>query len=280
MIQPLRIALVSDIHYGKPFQGKAGDQALELLDRFVGFAQETQPDLVIDLGDRINDQSPEEDLKLLEAVAERFHRLDIPRHHLLGNHDVANLSVLDNEQILGASLRNHSLDVAGWHLVFWYGNPKLRPQGFRFEGSELEWLRVDLEATQLPTVIFSHLPLVPSSMVGNWYFEERFARYATYQNWMEVRQVIAGSAKVKLAIAGHVHWNSLQIAEQVIYLTQQSLTETFITSPKASECWGSLDLYPEGFALEVVGNDWIRLGMPFQGKIGTHGARLETAVKV
>ncbi|MFZ2101452.1 MAG: metallophosphoesterase-domain-containing protein, partial [Oricola sp.] len=69
---PVRICVVADIHHGKPSVTKRGDTALALMDDFARFANDARPDFVLDLGDRISDESRDADLVLEKEVAETF----------------------------------------------------------------------------------------------------------------------------------------------------------------------------------------------------------------
>lgn len=278
MPKPLRIALIADIHHGAPHQSKDGAAALGLLERFLGFVEQAQPDLVVELGDRINDLGREEDLRLEAEVAALLKQIRVPRFHLLGNHDLAFLSPEENSQILECETVNRSYDVNGWHVVIWQGDTRSKPEGiFHFGQDELEWLEADLAQAQLPTVLFSHLPIVPSSMVGNWYFEERFAHGTTFSNWPQARRIVQKSGKVAVAMAGHVHWNSLHNADGTVYLTQQSLTEQFVTGQTAG-AWGLLELRSDQLDYQVWGREWLKLSLPLhRPKENTDAASLAIA---
>ncbi|MCB1740212.1 MAG: metallophosphoesterase, partial [Gammaproteobacteria bacterium] len=119
MPEALQIALVTDIHNGKESLTKKGGMALPLLQRFGEFVDEAGPDLVLDLGDRITDVDRDTDRAALAEVAGVFERMRAPRVHLLGNHDCAFMSIEDNAELLGQGLGSSSLDLKGWHLVFW-----------------------------------------------------------------------------------------------------------------------------------------------------------------
>lgn len=49
---------------------KKGSLAPELLDRFAGFVADYEPDMVVELGDRITDTDPEADRAALGAVCQ------------------------------------------------------------------------------------------------------------------------------------------------------------------------------------------------------------------
>lgn len=107
----ITIALITDIHYGPSSHNKAEDfDALGAIDDFVAMAEREGADLLLDLGDRISDRSFEEDARSAAAVVDRLAAFSGPRAHLLGNHDVVNLSIADNERILGQSMQSRIID--------------------------------------------------------------------------------------------------------------------------------------------------------------------------
>jgi len=265
MAQSLRLALIADIHHGRCTETKAGPFALDLLERFVRATNDLHPDLVVDLGDRINDLDRETDLCLLGEVAARFRALRGPRVHLLGNHDQVNLSIADSEAALGVTLRSRTLDVRGWHVVFWYPRSRVGADGlYTIGGDELAWLEANLAATELPSIIFTHVPFDGGSMVDNYYFENSPPGVAGYQNAGLAREVVRRSNKVSMVMAGHVHWNALNVVDGVPYVTIQSLTETFTTSPHPAAAWATLDVTGETLALQIVGRDRLTLSVPLK----------------
>ena len=78
----------------------------------------------------------------------------------------------EGEELLGVSMSSESIDVNGYHLVFWQADTHIdRGYGFQLKIEDLEWLTADLAATSLPSIVFSHVPLDGSDMTGNYYFE-------------------------------------------------------------------------------------------------------------
>ncbi|MEL0020715.1 MAG: hypothetical protein VW709_12645, partial [Rickettsiales bacterium] len=116
-------------------------------------------DLVIDLGDRISDRNPEADRQLTADVAGAFQRVGVPRRHLLGNHDLEFMTAAEGEALLGVSLASESMDIKGYHLVFWQADAQIDArEGFRLPKADLDWLAADLAATALPAIVFTHVP--------------------------------------------------------------------------------------------------------------------------
>lgn len=263
MTETLRLALVADIHHGPEHQTKRGPAALGLLDAFLDFVREWGPDAVIDLGDRVSDIAPDEDRARLAEVAARFQGLNTPRFHLDGNHDVAFMGAEDNAGALGKAPGHASVDIKGRHLVLWNADCRIPwPETFRFRPSDLDWLARDLAATDLPTIVLSHVPLGGGAMTGNMYFQ-RNPEFGGYPDGAAVREVLASTGHVVLGVAGHVHWNGLHTVDGVPHLTLQSLTESFTTDGAPAGAWATLEVDDE-IRWRVYGRDPIALTLPLR----------------
>lgn len=259
----LKIAVVTDIHHGAPKLAKRGDRALDLLDSFLDFCADYGPDLIAELGDRINDRDRETDRVLLWEVAAKFRGLNTPHVHLDGNHDSDFLLPSDNAEALGSG-RHQSRDVNGYHLVFWNASTKIpRPDPFCASDDDLAWLAEDLAATDLPTVIFSHVPFSGGSMTGNYWFQNT-PRHATYPNSAHIRAIVEASDRVILCVAGHVHWNSLHRVNAIPHITIQSLTESSATGGEPAEAWATLEIGAGGIHWRTYGYDPIEVILPMR----------------
>lgn len=264
MRDTVRIHLVADIHHGPDVAVKKGESALRILDGFVRRTNELRPDLVVDLGDRISDIDRETDFGRERDVARIFSGLDVPLRHIVGNHDVANLTVMDNEKALGASLRSNSLDIGGFHLVFWNANTFIPFPG-PCEGalrSDIDWLRSDLERSSLPSVIFTHFPLADPGMAGNYYFEDA-PEYAFDPNARALRDALASWGHVVLCVSGHVHQNIWRSTDDISFFSLHSLTESFCTPGKPSETWGVLEL-GDGVSISTFGLQPMTVSLPLR----------------
>lgn len=217
---------------------------------------------MVDLGDRISNSDLTNDRKHLTEVASAFESLTKECHHLIGNHDVVHLSIEEHEKILGMSLQHHSLDREGWHLAFWNTSCVLHEgEGFILDRDDLNWLAADLAATELPAVVFSHMPVDTGSMVGNYYFERRYEHGEQHRNASLARDLIESSEKVIAVVSGHVHWNQLHFMDGIPHFSLQSLSETFTTHPHAAGSWALLAL-SDMVELEVFGRDAVLYRMP------------------
>ena len=265
----LRIAIVADIHHGAPSHTKRGDTALPLLARFADFVAQETPDLVLDLGDRISDVDAATDERLETEVAEVFARIDVPVHHVCGNHDRDHLDVARNEAILGQALASEVLDMGQWQIALWRADARIwrgeDHRGFRLPETDLLWLSRMAQAAEKPTLVVSHVPVSGHAQTGNYYFQ-RSPQYSTYPEAARARDALA-QARVPLAcLAGHVHWNTVTQVDGIAHMTQQSLTESFTTQGHPAEAWGLMTL-DETIHWQVFGRD------PFEARITPRAAR-------
>ena len=257
----LKLAVVTDIHHGPQSKTKVGSAAIGLLNEFVDFANDWGADIVIDLGDRISDRNNESDRALTADVASIFQRIGTQRRHILGNHDLEYMTVEENEELLGVSMSSESIDAHGYHLVFWQADTHIdRDEGFHLNDDDLKWLAADLGATNLPTIVFSHVPLDGGDMTGNYYFEANteLARYAETE---QIREVLTTAGNVILCVAGHVHWNDLNNVDGIPYISMQSLTESFTTAPKPASAWSTIRIGEE-IHWECHGADPVNIRIP------------------
>ncbi|MEZ5763359.1 MAG: metallophosphoesterase [Xanthobacteraceae bacterium] len=275
-----RIAVIADIHHGRDTATKRGSMALGLLDRFIGTVNAGNAHAVIDLGDRISDESAERDRALQQEVAARFRRIGgKPRHHILGNHDVAKLSLGENAELLDAPLESRSVLIGDVRVVFWQPDVAMtleRPPALR--PGDLAALETLLAADDRPTLLVSHVPLSGHSQAGNYYFE-RNPQFAAYAETAEIRRVLADAPCPLVALAGHVHWNTLTTLDGTPHLTLQSLTETF-TCGEPAACTATIEVDGDEFRWRVDGVERMSLTLPWpKSKIRWRPANVPYAAK-
>ncbi len=257
---------MTDIHFGLDTDTKKGSVALELLGRFLRAAEAVRADALIDLGDRISDIGPSEDLRLARRVGAAFGSTPRKRLHLCGNHDRAFLSAAENAAALGIDTGSRVVELAGARLVLWEPNVRTSPgQGFSLAPGNLEWLEANLVGSFGPTLLFSHVPLSGQSMAGNYWFE-RDPSGAAYRQQPQIREVLARCPGAMAAFAGHVHWNSVTILDGIPHFTLQSLTETFTTYPEPAGSFALLELTDGMLRWAVHGLDPLDVMLPLRAK--------------
>lgn len=265
----LRLALIADIHHGPDKGTKIGSAAVPLMRDVLPELQAVNAHAVIELGDRINDVDHDADIALQREVADQFGLARLKAAHLLGNHDNHQISREEAENAFQRSFASNSFDANGFHIVIWNAHTHLTlERGFHFAPGDLDWLRDDLAATELPTVICSHAPLDNGSMAGNFYFEH-MPQYGGYlDEGPAAREIIERSGKVVLCLAGHTHWNALNVIDGIPYVTIHSLTESFTTNGKPTGAWGVAEI-GETIDIQVFGRDPARYLLP-RREIGVH----------
>lgn len=225
----MRLALFTDQHFGPAasFQGKLRKlthQAASLTERFVcKMNLETKPDVVVNLGDVLEDESEELDAQRYGQFLGLMAGLTCPVEHVIGNHDSARLSDEKLGTMLGTDSHYRSTDIAGVHLVV-LRSVERKDRDVRLPDEQLSWLRADLDRTELPTLVCIHHPLSDLDLTGNRWFEKA-PHICRVANRREAREILEHSGKVRAVFNGHAHWNHLDVVNGIPYVTLQSLIE-------------------------------------------------------
>jgi len=254
----MKLALITDIHHAPD-----GPSIVPHVEAFVAMATSVGADLILDLGDRIDDIDRATDLRLLEELVAAFRRFHGPRLHLLGNHDVVNLTADDHERVLGRRPGHHVYDLGAVRLLLW--EPPVvfhRPRGFDPAGEHLQWLTDMLAADPRPAIVASHIPNSGAAMTGNYYFANN-PTLATYPDHDAIRAAVEGSGAVALWLSGHVHWNSFCVVGNIHHATLQSPSETFTTSSRPALTWAMLEISDGTATLAISGHDPLTVNFPF-----------------
>lgn len=165
----VRLGVIADLHHG------LAPTAMERLDVFMKAVRAEKPDAILQLGD-FNFATSES-----KECLDLWRTFEGPRYHVLGNHDMDFMAKDAVVQAWGMPGRYYSFDFGNFHAVVldrnnlkvndefipyaeanFYVDTSLR--GYA-DSRQLEWLRADLAATDLPTVVFVHQGLgLPTSM--------------------------------------------------------------------------------------------------------------------
>ncbi len=232
--EPVRIAVIADVHAhdtNSPNEYKVMVNWAERVTAFVDAANNWSADVVINLGDYVNgafvmgaELGDLEDADrfpgILDDALAVLTAFDGPIHHVIGNHDVYNLS---KDQILaatGAESTYYSFDLGGFHFVILdaqfdknendYGHIAWMVQGL-IPTIEMDWLQADLAASNLPTVVFVHQPL-----------DSDFALLAggpPIFNHLAVRDVLTADGDVIAVFSGHDHDGNYSEIDGIHYVT-------------------------------------------------------------
>jgi 3',5'-cyclic-AMP phosphodiesterase len=245
----LKVAIVSDIHAGSDNEFIKGTLSFDLLREALTHLTSEKPDVLVDLGDRTNDDHVYDLVKHLEKLGKIFSSFSAPRHHLLGNHDF--LHPVMQRKYLGCNLENHTLELEGWQLVFLNAfdgsvNGKIKQQ-------DLMWLEQTLALSILPAVIFTHQPIDGQDVKGNVLFEP-FPHGLHSEGHEHARAILEASKKVCLVMSGHGHWTHLELVAGIPYLTLDSFVPSAMLN-HATSFYSLLELNDSEIRLRTFGRE-------------------------
>ena len=253
----IRIGVVTDVHSGPDTPVRRGSVALGLVDDFVREMRgRFRPDLVVDMGDRINDRSADEDATHTAQVVQHVSAVGVPAFFLHGNHDVQHLDLPTVTRLLGRTAEYETVDHAGWHVVLLNTqDPTFPGGGGTLSEAQLAWLEEDLRRCRGPAVVFGHHPLDEQDSAAHWYFPTHPGTDLAV-NRGRAREILARSGKVRAVFGGHMHWNHVEVIDGIPYVTVGSLVEVRLTGG-----------VPSGGFAEVVLEDDGRLRVDVRGRL-------------
>lgn len=263
-----KICLITDIHHGKNKYSGVYNNALPLIKKFNDFCDYHNPNVVIELGDRINDSIYEKDFELASEVASAFTKNSFQLFHINGNHDRANLSHRDNQHILNQNIDSELIDLSDCQLAIWRAETKIEIsenfRGIHIRDSDLDWLSKVCEESSKTLLIFSHIPLSGRDQIGNVFFEKN-NELAKYPVSEKIRTILRESSNPTFCFSGHIHQNTYTQVDGISHFSQQSLTETHITKGRMTGSMGLIDI-DQNLSWQVYGIDQIMIEEPIAKK--------------
>ncbi|HEU4412599.1 MAG TPA: metallophosphoesterase [Polyangiaceae bacterium] len=226
----LTVALMTDLHFGPKalFAGKLRKMshlAPALTEGIVAELRErVRPDLLVNLGDDIEDEAPGPDLERYLACQERLRAAGCPLLNVAGNHDTINLTHDDLARAWGRQGHLHyALEVGGYRFVVLH-TVERKDVDVSIDDDQLSWLRAELAAARAPVVVLMHHSASEQDL-GDSYWFSAAPHLALVKNRAELRRVVRESGKVVAVFNGHVHRNHVDVIGGVPYITIQSLIE-------------------------------------------------------
>ena len=192
----LRLGVVSDVHMRSEYREEVTAELTGVVDRWKEF----DPDLVVVLGDLIEDETPELDREHVERVREIL-SFGPPLRILAGNHDVMNLSLETLRSLFGNPLGGVTR-MRGETLVFLNSAaPRLgNPRG-EIADEHIRLLE-RLDPAE-PITIFVHHPLHYRDLSETVWWPTR-PEEAFCGNKTAVNEVLE-DLSVRCVINGHLH---------------------------------------------------------------------------
>jgi 3',5'-cyclic AMP phosphodiesterase CpdA len=260
--EPLHVGIFTDLHAHDTNSPLDGFLMVDWADRLgdcIGAMNAWPADLMIELGDFVNGRfvigaelgDPERIPAILAAVDAVYARFDGPRYYVLGNHDVGDLTKAEFLEVVGAERATDSFDASGYHFVLL--DAQYRPDGSD-RGDEfwympgfvpepvLDWLRADLAATDLPTIVCLHQRL-------DLEYEARHGGPEVL-NYQAVRDVLVADGDVVAVFQGHDHWGGYACIDGIHYVTFTALIGRI---EGKLPTWAYVTLDPASRTIEIVG---------------------------
>jgi 3',5'-cyclic AMP phosphodiesterase CpdA len=228
----LTLALVSDLHFGPEarFGGKLRKltaHAGDLTRAFVARMNEVvRPDLVVNLGDDIEDESAAVDRARYAEAVGLLRGCQAELVHVAGNHDTINLGAADLLEVWGKPPGGElygSFDRAGWHFLVLHTRER-KDHDVSLGEAQLAWAAADLAAHPGPVVVLMHHSAADQDLTGNRWFEGS-PHLCLVRERRKLRALLEAHGDVRLVLNGHLHWNHLDVIAGIPYVTVQSLVE-------------------------------------------------------
>ncbi len=230
MADGITLGIVTDLHFGPEAWHEGKLRKLTHLG--PGLAKEfvrrmnddVRPDLVINLGDDIEDESRDADLVRYGECQAILAGARAPLVNVAGNHDLIHLNRDDLNRSWGRSgPLYYSFELGGWHFVVLHTIER-QEVDVRVPDVQLDWLRADLAAGQGPVLVLMHHSASEQSLDDSRWWPGR-SHLALVKERADLRRIFKESGRVRAVYNGHLHWNHLDVIDGIAYVTVQSLIE-------------------------------------------------------
>jgi 3',5'-cyclic AMP phosphodiesterase CpdA len=220
----LRVAHMTDFHIQPELAATEG--SAKALRHAMG--QKPKVDLILAGGDLIMDAYAQTEARtktqwdLFTKVTKA--ETNVPIKPCMGNHDVWGWNKKDSNttgserqwgkrwftDLFELPKPYYSFDQAGWHFVV-LDNILLTPDGYNglVEPEQMEWLKQDLQSTNKPTVVTSHIPILSITSLAGAYDKTKgdwtVGGNLLTKNSDDLRALFGQHKHVKIALSGHIH---------------------------------------------------------------------------
>lgn len=263
----LVIGLVTDLHFGPEasFGGKLRKltaRAPELLRAFVErMNRDIRPDVVVNLGDDLEDESRQADLARYGEVMAILRELEAPVLHVAGNHDTIHLAPVDILAMWGrppGSALYYATEIGGYRLIVLH-TVEVKDVSVTIDDAQIAWLEQELASSTEPVIVLMHHSAADQHLIGNRWFEG-LPHICLVRQRAHLRSILEASGKVLAVFNGHLHWNHLDVIGQIPYVTLQSLIENVEEDApgRPAAAHGVVRITPRRLLVEVEGAERAR----------------------
>lgn len=258
----LTLGFVTDLHFGPEayHEGKLRklSHQAEALTRDVvhRMNERWRPDLLVNLGDVVEDESREVDLTRYAACQGILRQANAELVNVAGNHDLVHLTRTDLSRFWQREgPLFYALDREGFHLIVLHTMER-KDVDVCLPKAQLEWLRNDLARTKSPTVVLMHHSASEQDLNDSFWFHNA-PHLARVKERADLRSILQESGRVRAVFNGHLHRNHLDVIGGIPYITLQSLIENLDEDapgrPAASHAVATLT--DSRLVVRVHGND-------------------------
>jgi 3',5'-cyclic-AMP phosphodiesterase len=226
----ITVGFVTDLHFGPEtrYNGKLRKlthHAADLSRAFVArMNDEVKPDLVVNLGDDIEDENLEVDLARYQECQSILRTAKAEVVNVAGNHDTENMTPADLLRVWGREGALHyGFDRGGIHFVVLHTKER-HDIDISVGQDQLEWLGAELGAHPGPTVVLMHHSAAEQDLRGSRWFEGR-PHAALVRERRTLRKLLFDHGEVLAVFNGHLHWNHVDVINGLPFVTIQSLVE-------------------------------------------------------
>ncbi len=225
MKNKINFLIISDIHAGTDFETLPGSKAFELLDIFIEKANSFfKPDFTVDLGDKINPHSENEDLKTLKIIIDKFLNLKNPSFFIQGNHDLENLDKESHSNLFHIH-DNKKTQIDNFNLIFLNSQDEvIEGVGGSLYKTNLNWLDENIDDSKV-NLIFTHQAIMEQNLNQNIHFK-KMKTLGYIQQKDEILKIFKKHQSFKMIFNGHLHWTNINIKEDV-----------FVSVPSFIDVW-------------------------------------------
>jgi predicted phosphodiesterase len=228
----VKFGIVTDSHYADsaPRGNRYFRESVSKMQECVELMNQMNVDFLIELGDfKDHDIPPNKinSLLYLQTIENLFQQFKGPKYHVIGNHDLEGISkedflkIADNSKI-PANSTFYSFDLNGMHFIVLDANFRSDGTDYRngnfdwrdtnIPSAEVDWLKMDLEATGKPVVAFIHQQL---DCEGD----------LCVNNAEEVRSILDNSSKAIAVFQGHNHKGHYSQIKGIHYYTLKAMVD-------------------------------------------------------
>jgi 3',5'-cyclic AMP phosphodiesterase CpdA len=263
----LTLALISDLHFGP--EASFGGKLRKLTAHAGGLARAfvarmnaaVKPDLVVNLGDDIEDESHAADLGRYTAAMGVLLGCDAELVNVAGNHDLIHLGAPDLLRAWGrdpAGALYHSFDRRGVHVIALHTHEE-KDVEVSIDEAQLAWLAADLREHRGPTVVLMHHSAAEQDLRGNRWFEGS-PHICLVRERRALRAMFEAHGEVRAVFNGHLHWNHLDVIRGIPYVTVQSLIENLDDDApgRAAAAYAVARLTDDRLLVEIEGAERVR----------------------